>query len=290
MIQNNHGTAQGRPYKDSHYLLFGGASSFVYNALDCEGLAAYLEKQGFDNSTLTQARRFKAQSNHYAGYHDPDAHYCDYCGKLLLGTEYDLLKDGRERCTECSESVVASHQDFETLLVQVRDGMRQKYGIDFPAPIPVRVVSQKKMASMQGSVYVPTKYFDPRTVGLAISRGESYTMYFENGAPRGPLTATTAHELTHIWQYSHWNWDAMQAKYGSSFLAVAEGMAKWSEIQYLFLLNEVEFAERMLSSEVARRDVYGYGLRLFLNRYPISRGIVLTGDTPFAHPSEPISM
>ena len=287
-MQIKQDSAQQRPYEHTHYLLFGGERSFVYDALDCKGLASYLEEQGFADSWLTQARKLKTQSSRFVGYRDADAHYCDFCGKLLTGAEFDVLKDGRERCTECSRTVVNSSQDFETLLIQTRDGLKQKFGIDLPGPIPVKVVSQKKMASMQGSTYVPTKYFDPRAIGLAISRRGSYTLYFENGSPRGPLIATTAHELTHIWQYSHWNWDAMKARYGNEFLAVAEGMAKWSEIQYLFLLNEVEFAERMLANEVVRNDIYGYGLRRFLNSYPLSQGIVLSGDTPFSHLEEPL--
>ena len=71
-------------------------------------------------------------------------------------------------------------------------------------------------------------------------------------------------------------------------MAIYEGMAKWSEIQYLFLINEADQAERTLENEVLRTDVYGYGLRLYLNEYPLSRGIVLEGDTPFNHINAPI--
>ena len=277
-------------YAESHYLRFGLDSLLAYDSLDCNAAADYLAAMGFADNSLTQARKLKRQSSRYSGYHDPDAHYCDFCGCELAGAEYDVLQDGRERCIECSESVVNTRQEFETLLIQVREGMRMKYGIDIPQGIDVKVVSQKKMAKMQGADFVPTKYFDPRAIGLAVKRGDSYRMLFENGAPRAPLIATTAHELTHIWQYSHWNWEAMQARYGTMFLAVAEGMAKWSEIQYLFLLNETDYASRALADEAARTDVYGYGLRLFLNQYPMSKGIVLAGDTPFKHPERPLDL
>ena len=277
-------------YRESHYLLFGEPSSQVYDLLDCDATAAYLSEMGFSGNSLTQARKLKGQSSLYAGFKDPDARYCDFCGRLLAGVEYDVLKDGRERCLECSRTVVNSKQEYETLLIQVRDGLCMKFNIDLPSPVPVKVVSQKKMSAMQGSRFVPTKYFDARAVGLAVHKRGSYQMFFENGAPRGSLTATTAHELTHIWQYSHWDWAAMQAKYGGAFLAVAEGMAKWVEIQYLFLLNAVEFAMRSLEHEAARTDVYGYGLRMFLNQYPLSRGIVLKGDTPFMHRDDPLEL
>jgi hypothetical protein len=135
---------------------------------------------------------------------------------------------------------------------------------------------------------VPTKYFDPRTVGLAVNKHGQYSMYFENGTPKASLVATSAHELTHIWQYSHWNWGAMKARYGSTFLAICEGMAKWSELQYLYLMNETAYADRFLSNEIARDDVYGYGLRLFLSRYPMSKGLLVTGATPFDNVDDPL--
>lgn len=279
-----------KTYAESHYLRFGLDSQMAYDSLDCIAAVDFLEKMGFANNSLTQARKLKRQSSRYSGYHDPDAHYCDFCGCELAGAEFDVLQDGRERCIECSESVVNTRQEFETLFIQVRDGMRMKYGIDIPQGIDVKVVSQKKIAKMQGNDFVPTKYFDPRAIGLAVRHGDLYRMLFENGSPRLPLIATTAHELTHIWQYSHWNLDLMKSRYGDAFLAVIEGMAKWSEIQYLFLLNETDHASRMLANEAARTDVYGYGLRLYLNQYPLSKSIVLAGDTPFKHLEYPLDI
>lgn len=275
-------------YPSSHYLLFGGGDSFAYDQLDCTQAAIYLDERGFSDGSLSQARRLKGQSERYAGFCPEGDRACDFCGKILTGAEVDILKDGRERCSECSRTVIKKKADFEAMFHLVRDGFCMKYRVDLPSPIEVKVVSQARLAKMQGSKYVPTKYFDPRTVGLAVCRRGEYGMYFENGSPKRELMATAVHEITHIWQYSHWNWKSMQGKYGNRFLAVAEGMAKWAEIQYLYLLNESEYAERRLANEAARDDVYGYGLRMFLNRYPLSKGILLTGDSPFMNVSEPL--
>lgn len=278
-------------YHDAHYLLFGGDDTFSYQRLDCPATSDYLSGMGFANGSLSQARRLKGQLNRYIGYRDPDAHQCDFCGRALPGAEYDVLKDGRERCARCTATVVKTRQEFETLFAKTREGLCLKYGINLPSSIEVKVVSQKKMAKVSGEKeFVPTKAFDPRTVGLAVNKKGTFSMYFENGTPKGSLTATAAHELTHIWQYSTWDWQAMEKRYGDDFLAVVEGMAKWSEIQYLYLLNETAFADRSLANEVARTDVYGYGLRLYLQQYPLSRGIVREGPTPFDNTDLPLEL
>ena len=281
-------------YARDHYLLFGADASqegvSPNGALDCAGTLSYLGELGFSDSALTQARKRGLEAARYAGYRDPNAHRCDFCGREMSGVEYDVLRDGRERCPECSATVLRKRKDFERLLAQVREGMCAKYGINLPTPIGVKLVSQAKLAKMQGSRFVPTKGFDARAIGLAISRRGEYSMLLENGSPRVCLIATMAHELTHIWQYSHWNWAEMQLKYGGRFLAVCEGMAKWAEIQYLYLLNETSLADRFFEQEVNRSDIYGYGFRMFLNQYPLTKGICLSGQTPFGNIGEPIEL
>ena len=279
-----------KPYLDRHYLLFGADDSRRYDEVfDCVSAKSYLREMGVStDNALTQARQLKYKANEYAGYREPTERYCDFCGKPLTGVEFDVLKDGRDRCAECSDTVVRGKANFESLFSQVREGLIEKYAIDLPNNMTVEVVSSKKLAQKVGTDFVPTRNFDSRTVGLATNHKGRYGLMFENGIPRINLIATAAHELTHIWQYSHWDKAAITAKYGKLTLAIYEGMAKWSEIQYLFLINEADQAERTLENEVLRTDVYGYGLRLYLNEYPLSRGIVLEGDTPFNHINAPI--
>ena len=278
------------PYDQRHYLLFGGDSLQYEESFDTNDALDYLTQVGVVGGSLTQARTKRYQSGLYGLWREPGERQCDFCGRVLSGAEYEVLKDGRDRCKLCSDTVVHGKANFEALFHQVREGLCEKYGIDLPAQMTVKVVSTAKLASMVGKPFVPSKYYDPRTVGLATNRKGKYGVVFENGAPRLSLIATTAHELTHIWQYSHWNEAAIDAKYGEYSLAIYEGMAKWSEIQYLYLMNESEQADRELANEVLRDDVYGFGLRLFLNQYPLSKGIVLEGDTPFMHVDEPLSL
>lgn len=280
----------GRPYKDRHFLLYGAEDSKMFDGFfDCAAAKHYLQQNGItSDNALTQARLLKHKADEYAGYRESTERYCDFCGKPLTGAEYDVLKDGRDRCVECSETVVSGKGNFESLFSQVREGLIEKYAIELPSKMTVEVVSTKKLARRVGKKFVPTKNFDARTVGLATNRKGQYGVMFENGIPRISLIATTAHELTHIWQYSHWNAEQIDGRYGKHSLAIYEGMAKWSEIQYLYLINEAEQAERTLENEIQRTDVYGFGLRLFLNEYPLSKGIVLEGDTPFNHVDAPI--
>lgn len=278
-----------RPYKESHYLLFGDPAGAAYrDNLDCAGASAYLKSRGIDGGALTHARHLRHKAEEYAGFRLQAERVCDFCGRELVGTEYERLKDGRDRCSECSDSVVKGQEAFEALFSQVRDGLCAKFGIDLPRNLEVKVVSQARLSRMIGKKFVPTRHFATRPVGFAVNRRKSYGLVFENGTPRLSLVATTAHELTHLWQYANWDKGTMDRRYGGASLAVYEGMAKWVEIQYLYLLNERAYAERALEREVQREDIYGYGLKLFLNEYPLSEGIALSGPTPFQNPSSPL--
>ena len=279
-------------YKTSHYLLFGSDSSDLYDqAFDCRGTMDFLLEMGISkNNPITQARRLRFQGQNAAVYRNPSDRYCDFCARPLTGIEYDKLKDGRDRCTECSQTVVRGQSTVEELFRQVKNGLSEKYSITLPGEIKIKIVSAKKLAKATGDNFVPTQYFDARTVGLAINSKGKYTMMFENGCPKTSLISTAAHELTHIWQYSNWDTKQINQKYGDYSLAIYEGMAKWAEIQYLYLLNETLQAERSLANEIQRNDVYGFGLRLFLNQYPFSTGIVLSGPTPFMNPNNPLDL
>ena len=289
---NNTAATKQKDYPSSHYLLFGASSDGDYRqAFDVEGTLNYLEKMGVtSDNALSQARRLRRKADYFAGWREPTERYCDFCGRSLSGVEFDRLKDGRDRCTACSKTVVRGQENYGALFRQVCEGLIEKYDIDLPARMSIEVVSTKKLARAAGKPFVASRYFDPRCVGLATKRGTEYGLMFENGVPKISMISTTAHELTHIWQYSHWNAETIKAKYGELELAVYEGMAKWAEIQYLFLINEGAQAERTLANEIQRDDIYGYGLRLFLNQYPFSRGIVLEGDTPFSHLDEPLKV
>lgn len=276
-------------YAQSHYLLFGNDEAPEEWGVDAQAAHDYLGGLGFGENSLAKARKHRTESQVYGDYLEPGVHRCDFCGRILRGAEYDRLKDGRERCLECSQTVVKAVPDYEVLFGRVRENLCTQFHIDISVPITIKVVSQRRISKITGTRFQPTSGFDPRPIGVAVQKRHEYRMYFENGSPRASLTATSAHELTHIWQYTHWDLAAIKRRYGDLYLPVCEGMAKWVEIQYMYLLNESAYADRMFSEEIMRDDEYGYGLRLYVNEYPLSHGTILLGPTPFMNPSDPLN-
>lgn len=270
------------------YLRFGGTGDIDLSDVDYVGLMSYLRDRGFGDGGLVQAHRDGDIRERIGEFRPTGVHYCDFCGKVMSGVEFERLKDGRERCPECSRSVLRGIEEYEELFTRVKRTMIERFGIDFPLPITVHVVSQRRLAKETQSTFTPTSGWDERCVGLARAHNGKMSMYFENGTPRLSLTATSAHELTHIWQYTHWDTQALRKRYGDAYEEVSEGMAVWVEIQYLYLVNEPAYADRYVEGYLARTDEYGRGFRRYFDIYPLSKGILLNGKTPFMYPKNPL--
>lgn len=72
-------------------------------------------------------------------------------------------------------------------------------------------------------------------------------------------------------------------------LEVYEGMAKWAEIQYAYLINEPAVAKREELITAYRDDEYGRGFLRYMANYPFSLGTTITKDTPFMHIDTPLN-
>lgn len=272
------------------YLCFGNAPEAVFGTmLDLSGARDYLGKCGLGNGLLTQARHLRGRSSEYAGYHISSERRCDFCGRYLTGIEYDVLKDGRERCAECaSTTVVGRHQNVR-LFEETKADMLQRFAIDINVSITVKVVDADEIARERGGSFHPTADMDKRAVGCTIKSRGTYTILLENGAPRIALVSTIVHELTHVWQHVHWDMGAIKRHYGRMAGAVCEGLAVWAEAQYLYLINESRHAKSFLEESAARTDEYGEGIKIYRAQYSISRGVTLEGPTPFEYVKEPIA-
>lgn len=273
-------SGEATEYQKHCFLKFGYDK--IDEVLDIEGACALLQQLGFDNSALQQVR--EASENGADENYDPHkygAHLCDFCGVELLGGEYELLKDGRERCNRCSMTAIKKVDDFKVLYKNVLRNMEAFYGIKLNAAVRVRTTNAKQIAKHVGMKFEPTPGFDGRVLGFAQRDKTGYSLYIENGSPKLAATATIAHELTHIWQYSNWNDAELSKRYGKkNMLEVYEGMAKWSEIQYLLLMNEKSYAKRQAITTLLRDDEYGRGFRLYIDKYPLSYNSTLN-KTPF---------
>ena len=100
---------------------------------------------------------------------------------------------------------------------------------------------------------------------------------------------TIAHELIHIWQYLNWDSKAILKLYGKAQeIEIYEGMAKWGEIQYAYLIGERALGKREELLTRMRDDEYGRGFNKYLARYPLSTDVQLPGQTPFTDKQKPL--
>ena len=284
------GIAERDRYHYRHFLLFGNTEETP--AIVPTATKDYLAGLGVGQNSLKQARDGKDIAKMIAETYNPkkpDAHFCDFCGIELAGTEYEVLADGRERCMNCGKTAMKTGEEFTKIFKDVLRNMEAFYGVKINAGIRVEMVNSKKLHRRLKRSFVPSNKCDPRVLGVAIKDSSGYSILIENGSPRMASIMTIAHELTHIWQYLNWKDKDINAKYGKDIaLEIYEGMAKWVEIQYAILINEVAVAKREEIETVLRNDEYGRGFIKYLNKYPFSMGTHVTKQTPFLNKENPL--
>ncbi|MDO4503021.1 MAG: hypothetical protein Q4D06_07530 [Coriobacteriia bacterium] len=274
-------------YKNSNYLLFGAKDYPTW--LSVENTRDYLYIYGFNNPDFKQARHgLNSIDDAIQMAESGDVHLCDFCGKPLMGVEYDILGDGRERCMSCSRNTVSSLEELQEIFNNLRSLFCGSFGIVIKKGITVKMVSVDELARHLGETFIPTGDFNARAVGVAIKKDENYTILIENGFPRVSIIGTIAHEMTHIWQYQNWNAEAIKAAYGDDELAVYEGMAVWAQVQYLYLINEPECAKGVFIKSWMRQDEYGRGFRSYFKRYGLTEGTFISKRTPFESGNQPL--
>ena len=280
-----------KPYHKRYYLLYGGDS--VPALLDLAGTLELLKALGFEDSALRQARKSKGIADLVERTFVPNlpgGHYCDFCGCELLGNDYEVLKDGRERCLKCGKTSIKSLAEFQKIYREVHRNLETFFGAKLTVPIHVQMVNAKKVNKAFNRSFVPTGRFDPRVLGVAIQKGKSYEILIENGAPRLMSIMTMAHEMTHIWQYTHWDAKEIQKLYGrGSRQEIYEGMAMWAEIQYAYLIGEADSAKREEIITRTRDDEYGRGFVRYAQKYPLTESTSLSRrKTPFSDVHKPL--
>ncbi len=291
-VKNGPLTFERKKYHERYFLLFG--SDKEPSAIDASGTLGYLSSLGFDVSNpLKQARDGKDIASQIEATYDPDkagSRFCDFCGAELLGVEYETLVDGRDRCMQCGRTAIKSEEEFKKLFADVKRNMESFFGIKIDTGIRVEMVNSKALHKRLGKKFVPTDGADGRTLGVAISDKSGYTLLVENGAPRVACMKTMAHELTHIWQYINWDDSALSEKYTKAEIdELYEGMAKWVEVQYAYLINEPAIAKREEIRTARRDDEYGRGFLKYTAVYPFSTGTVITKPTPFNNIADPLN-
>lgn len=265
------------------YLEYGGVAPA--SSLDTAAALDYLRAKGFGDNPLEQSRDAIARQTAAMLEFEPAGDdRCDFCGRPLMGGEFDRLRDGRQRCITCSKTVVATHEEFVELFHEVRRNFEAIFELRFRVGMTVRMENAKVIARQTSERPRDAPGFDARVLGFVRDSPSGYELFVENGAPKLPTIWTLAHELTHIWQYSTWNRRAILARYGAANERyVFEGMASWASIQYMFCTRETDFALRESLLTRLRNDEYGAGCRLFAARYPLRVRDTVLPDTPFEH-------
>lgn len=269
------------PYHENYYLRYRDGQRCAEQ--DLEGTKNFLQDLGFDGGELRQARQQKDCAETYKNAENKgNQMHCSYCGREISGVEFYRLPDGRLRCTTCSNTIVKTKGEVEELCQRVLSNMDNFFGATIDVPINIEVVDERKLKRKIG---VPLGTRDSQSMlilGVAINKRKKYSIILENGAPRISLIATFAHELTHIWQYINWdNKKGFRKCANSKRLLIYEGMAKWAEIQYLYLIGETDAAAREEYITRNRNDEYGIGFCLYEDYFPLSREAMVIDDTPF---------
>ena len=277
-----------KKYHERYYLLFG------YEKLPApvvpDQTLDYLQGLGYGSGALKQARTDKDLAELIRrGLTSGNGHLCDFCGRPLSGIQHEVLADGRERCSVCSHSAVRSADEFEKILATSLRNMHTFFGVQIDKPVHVQMVNSRKLHRKLGKTFIPTGNHDGRILGVAIRDRDGYSVLVENGAPRIQANMTLVHELTHIWQYLNWDAQEILRLYGKEQeLEVYEGMAKWVEIQYAYLIGESDAGKREEISSLLRDDEYGRGFVKYAKKYPLRRDYQTLIHTPFEDAKQPL--
>ena len=271
------------PYHKRYYLLYGGDGE--PDVIDSNGTLSYLKGLQLGNNPLKEVRKNRKLSRLVEASFRPNrknARCCDFCGKEIYGVEFETLVDGRDRCISCGRTAVKTEEEFIKIFDDVKRNLETFFDIRINVGVKVEMVNATKLHKRLGQSFVPTSGYDGRVLGVAIRKHDEFTLLVENGSPRLSTILTMAHELTHIWQYLNWNEKAIRKKYGKKLnLQIYEGMAKWVEVQYACLINELGTAKREELINMNRADEYGFGYIRYKANYPITIGTAITRETPF---------
>ncbi len=277
------------PYHERYYLRYHDGKRST--EMDLDGTRAFLHDLGFDGGELRQARAGKdcAESYRNSENRKNKRMCCSYCGTEISGVEFYRLPDGRMRCTACSNSLVQTKAEAEELCRRVLACMDSFFGAAINVPVSIEFLDERKLKRKIGASLGTRDSQSILILGVAINKKKKYNILLENGAPRISLIATFAHELTHIWQYTHWdNQKKFKKCPKKKRLLIYEGMAKWAEIQYLYLVGETNIARREESITRNRQDEYGVGFCMYEELFPLSREAMTCEDTPFTQDGYPI--
>jgi len=173
--------------------------------------------------------------------------YCAFCGRPII-TSGILLNDGRAMCEECAKHRANTKKEVKVLLRKAYNIIESKYGVTVPPGIKIKFATAEEVARVANT---PPGYI---TLGVYIP--SQHKVMVVRGGPETNVLATLIHELTHAWQHKNASWILTDDN-----LKYCEGHTMYTEIECMYALKEVAFAERLEKDTEARDDEYGEGFR-----------------------------
>ena len=248
---------------------------------DFTNVVGFLHSRGYADSAIKKARKRNPFEAELEALGNETVNHCDFCGVPLNGVSFDRLDDGRVRCNDCGTSAITSVEEFKSLYNSTLQLMCGLFDISYNVPLSIVTADAATIAKARHAVFAPSTGVAPRILGYARRRGNNFSLVIENGSPRLASIDTIVHEMTHIWQYLHWDQQEIQRMYGENTLLVYEGMAVWAAVQFLYLIGEHFYAAIMEAENYRRQDEYGEGFRYYCSQYPLVKDGGSLHKTPF---------
>lgn len=181
---------------------------------------------------------------------------CDLC-RAPVADGAKPLADGQYRCALCLSDIVLDDAIVRTVYDEAVAQLTQIFGKQLHRTPHLHTVTRRRMGEIrrhyEHHTTDPAGAASHHVLGYFVQSNGTSTVYVEACLPRGLLLGTLAHELAHAWQTEqslHLK-DAM----------LREGFAEWVAYRVLVARGLAPLAERA----TRRDDVYGQGLRHFLN-------------------------
>lgn len=263
------------------YLNYGDES--LHPVFEIEGLLSWLNQSLPPKNILTEARSRDVFENHKTYQHEV---LCDFCGMQLLGIDYEILDNGKNRCQRCSKEAVETQEEFQALYLQTKQSFQEFFDVRLPDCIHVELVVEQPG---------PSRDFpnlrDSRLIRMSLTHPQAegdYEVRIESGISRLGAVALFAALFTLVWQAENWNLNALQnicyqqnSKHGKSLLdALRLGMALWAATETLYFRQEKEYARHNDAMSLAGTAPEHVSYQLFKKTYPLKE----RKTSPFRHP------
>ncbi len=265
-----------RPYHERYYLLYGNEAP--PDTLDINGTLSFLTEAGYGDNFLKQAREKQnlSQEKEKELGEAEGQHRCSFCGRIMFGAEYETLKDGRKRCTQCSRTAIRKEEEFQALLADVREKFEKLFGVNLKADIAIKMVNEETFNR------IPENEIESLFLRDIQKCRNGYYIIVRNGSPRLHTIFNVVVALTGVWQDLNYDRTEIAKNYGQDKLnQVLLGMEKWAAVRYFFEIGETGYGRRQEMLLTDATDDYGKGFRMYKEVYPISQGEGSMGATPF---------